>query len=164
MDRDWCTALVQFSFQVLRWKCIRTPRNQANWLSFIFLNWEGGIIMDFRRMTSILSCSNLEEGFTNRIIVMLMDSWKIDLFWHKFYLNLSMYEISTSNDQQYVLFSRMNCFVYCCQLYGRLQSMDCFKVCICRCGRSRVFLPSSLQSYNGIFYIRWVIRNTDGTT
>ena len=21
--------------------------------------------------------------------------------------------------QQYVLFSRMNCFVYCCQLYGR---------------------------------------------
>ena len=36
--------------------------------------------MDFRRMTSILSCSNLEEGFTNRIIVMLMDSWKIDLF------------------------------------------------------------------------------------
>ena len=88
MDRDWCTALVQFSFQVLRWKCIRTPRNQANWLSFIFLNWEGGIIMDFRRMTSILSYSNLKDGFTKRIIVMLMDLWKIDLFWHKFYFNL----------------------------------------------------------------------------
>ena len=51
--------------------------------------------MDFRRMTSILSCSNLEEGFTNRIIVMLMYLWKIDLFSHKFYLNLYMYEIST---------------------------------------------------------------------
>ena len=49
--------------------------------------------MDFRRMTSILSCSNLEEGFTNRIIVMLMYLWKIDLFSHKFYLNLYMYEI-----------------------------------------------------------------------
>jgi len=29
--------------------------------------------MDFRRMTSILSYSNLKDGFTKRIIVMLMD-------------------------------------------------------------------------------------------
>ena len=28
--------------------------------------------MDFRRMTPVMSCYNLEEGFTYRIIVMLI--------------------------------------------------------------------------------------------
>ena len=92
--------------------------------------------MDFRRITSILSFSNLEEGFTNRILVVLMDLSKIDLFSHRFYLNLYMYEISTST----VLYT----IVRTTQKYG-------FTVCICMWGQSRVILPSSLQSYNEIF-------------
>ena len=95
--------------------------------------------MDFRRITSILSCSNLEEGFTNRILVVLMDLSKIDLFSHRFYLNLYMYEISTST----VLYT----IVRTTQKYG----FTLFTVCICMWGQSRVILPSSLQSYNGIF-------------
>ena len=92
--------------------------------------------MDFRKVTSILSCSNLEEGFTNRILVVLMDLSKIDLFSHRFYLNLYMYEISTST----VLYT-----IACTpQKYGFTSVGGASLV-------SRVFLPSSLQSYNGIF-------------
>ena len=73
--------------------------------------------MDFRRITSILSFSNLEEGFTNRILVMLMDLWKIDLFSHKFYLNLYMYEISTLTIIC-LLFRRMYTTVFTAPKYG----------------------------------------------
>ena len=59
--------------------------------------------MDFRRITSILSCSNLEEGFTNRILVVLMDLSKIDLFSHRFYLNLYMYEIISTSTVLYTI-------------------------------------------------------------
>ena len=69
--------------------------------------------------------------------------WKIDIFSHKFYLNLYMYEISTLTIIC-LLFRRMYTTVFTAPKYG-------FKVWICRWSQSRVILPSSLQSYNGIF-------------
>ena len=136
LDRD-CGALHWWSLAIRSSVESASEPRGIKLLTFLIL--EGGIIMDFRRITSILSCSNLEEGFTNRIIVMLMYLWKIDLFSHKFYLNLYMYEISTST----VLYT----IVRTTQKYG----FTFFTVCICMWGQSRVLLPSSLQSYKGIF-------------
>ena len=70
--------------------------------------------------------------------------WKIDIFSHKFYLNLYMYEILTLTIICLGGWTVLYTTVFTAPKYG-------FKVWICRWGQSRVILPSSLQSYNGIF-------------
>ena len=134
LDRD-CGALHWWSLAIR--SSVESASEPRGIKLLIFLILEGGIIMDFRRITSILSCSNLEESFTNRILVMLMDLWKIDLFLHKFYLNLYMYEILTLTIICLGGWTVLYTTVFTAPKYG-------FKVWICRWGQSRVFLPSSI--------------------